>query len=145
MFIIEVKSKGLGLVGGIVGEINHSSIIADSYNVGEVVCSQGRVGGIAGDCLKGKLYNTYNTGSISGASTNITGAIYGYFQEADESLNVYNNYYLEKLVNGENGHNYVGTLLKSKDEIKSLYSVLGENWKEDKDGKNNGYPILKWQ
>ena len=34
---------------------------------------------------------------------------------------------------------------KTSDELKKLYEVLGNDFKEDIEGINNGYPILEWQ
>ena len=54
-----------------------------------------------------------------------------------------NNYYLENTVNGANDiFPQEECEVKSSEEMKKLYEILGDAYKE---GKNNGYPILFWQ
>lgn len=56
-----------------------------------------------------------------------------------------NSYYIENKVNSENGQEYVGTEVKTSDEIKEIYTELGNSFKEDSNNINNGFLILSWQ
>ena len=38
-----------------------------------------------------------------------------------------------------------GIAVKTSDELKNIYSTLGDAFEEDLNNINNGYPILFWQ
>ena len=56
-----------------------------------------------------------------------------------------NNFYLENVVNGGNGIELEGSIVKTMGELKKIYNLLGNEFKEDLNNINNGYPILNWQ
>lgn len=84
------------------------------------------------------IINCYNIGNITGSSG---GGIVGVITDGK----IENSYYLENKVNGENGIEYIGTEVKTSEEIEEIYTTLGNSFKEDVDNINNGYPIFTWQ
>ena len=154
-------------VGGIVGFINTGTIIENCYNNGNVI-SSGSVGGIAGGMENATIKNCYNAGIIEG---NVVGGISFAVYTNSSIENCYNignlkattlalsintsgnqlvtfknNYYLENTVNGSNDiYPQEECKVKNSQEMKELYSTLGEAFKKDTANINNGYPILKWQ
>ena len=157
--------KGNNYVGGITGE--NKGNINNCFNLGNIESTTSNCGGIVGlNWLK--VQNCYNTADITGTGTNI-GGIVGYMKDREANVkNCYNvgnitgsygggivgtmtegkiesSYYLENKVNGENGQDYAGTEVKTSDEIKEIYTELGNSFKEDSNNINNGFPILSWQ
>ena len=72
-------------VGGIVGYVdnsNHSTIIRDCYNIGNItggIDNGGSyTGGICGFYLSGQIFNCYNVGEITGGNVIDKIAVYGY-------------------------------------------------------------------
>ena len=131
-------SGGSGL-GGIAGM--SSGNIDSCYNTG-VLTGEERVGGIAGQQYNNdnaKISNSYNVGKINNADigSGIIGAL------ATGKLE--NNFYLENIVNGGNGTPFDGSTAKTMEEMKNIYTSLGNAFKADSNNINNGYPILSWQ
>lgn len=126
--------------GGIVG-INGASI-SNCYNKGEIDssnCDGLKIGGICGQNLSDSfIYTSYNIGKIKAKTSaeGIAGANFG---------TVNNSFYLDgslpdvsAITDTENA--------KSEQQLKTEYlEILGENYKEDSENKNSGYPILSWQ
>lgn len=151
-------------VGGIVGFIKDETIIESCYNKGKV-SSSGYVGGIAGGIDNSSIKNCYNTGAVEGTYVGGISCI-AYNKVAIENcynvgslkgttlalsinntgnslVTFKNNYYLENTVNGANDiYEQEECKVKTSQEMKNLYTTLGEAYKED---INNGYPILTWQ
>ena len=135
-------------VGGICGELNNGKIL-NCYNVGSVngkATGFVAIGGIGGGTTgSNTIKNNYNTGNISLTNTShqYIGGIIGIKTNTDI---IENNYFLENTVNGENGFEvFEGTESKTADEMKEIYKLLGDKFKKDSNGINNGYPILFWQ
>lgn len=136
---------------GIVGQSKVKVVIENCYNTGNITTtatSSPRVGGIVGDGLlssgnEGIINNCYTSGTITGTSQ--TGAFMGYIYT---SYNVTNCYYLEGVHENVVGFNYQANIdnikAVSSDELKTLVTVLGEEF-ASKEDLNNGYPVLKWQ
>ena len=156
-------------VGGIAGYINKQTIIENCYNTGNIT-STASVGGIVGGIGNSTVKNCYNVGIINGKQ--VGGISFGVNESAliencynagnltrngndsvivsinctgndSEEVTFKNNYYLENTVNGANDiFPQEECEVKSSEEMKNLYEILGDAYKE---GKNNGYPILFWQ
>lgn len=139
-------------VGGIIG-INIASV-SNCYNIGEIVGKANNSGGIIG-LNRGNLKNSYNTGNVSSTQT-IIGAVVGNNNEFFDSTTnmtysgtIDNCYALEGSTNKLFGENTSeineNCSFKNSSELKSLYNILGNVFREDLENKNNGYPILSWQ
>ena len=138
--------------GGILG-YNVNSKVSSCYNSGAITGQFGGVGGIIG-LNRDILENSYNRGTINGPSDTV-GSIVGYNEEllnyegATYIGKTTNCYSLEGVASKLFGVNssIVGSecSFKTSDELKKLYEVLGNDFKEDIEGINNGYPILEWQ
>ena len=128
-------------IGGIVGKDYSNSTIIDSYNRAQIQTEGNIAGGIIGTIEDAEIYNCYNTGNINGTGNQIGGVI---GQQIGE-IKINNNYYEENIVNNANDINITGIEVKTSNDMKKLYTVLGINWQEDKRNINNGYPILQWQ
>ena len=140
-------------VGGIMGLCLNTNIFS-CYNSGTITGQYRHVGGLVG-LNRGTLEDSYNTGNVSGP-VDTTGAIVGYNNEFyyDVTNTTYigethNCYSLEGITSklfGEN-NSIIGEecSFKSSNELKSLYKVLGSDFKEDINNINNNYPILEWQ
>lgn len=125
-------------VGGIVG--TNQKRITNCYNIGNITGTGSNIGGIvglgSGDTV---VENTYSIGTITTGSYG--GGIVGF----QESGIVKNSYFLKNTVNGNNGLINDEESPKEEKELKSIYNLLGNNFLQDKNNINNGYPILKWQ
>ena len=142
----------LNTIGGICGELNNSKIL-NCYNAGSIsgtATNSNVIGGISSRIVENCIImNSYSVGIISSVNeplSNLTGAIIGTNGNASISTRVENNYFLENTVNGGNGINIIeGTESKTVEEMKEIYNLLGNKFKEDTNIINNGYPILFWQ
>ena len=136
--------------GGIVGFSR--AIVSNCYNTGMVTGQFNDVGGIEGMNQGGTLENCYNTGIVSGAvakTGGIVGENFNYTTNGYQAGKIVNCYSLEGVATNLYGVNEatIGSecSFKTSDELKSLYEVLGNAFKEDTENKNNGYPILSWE
>ena len=129
------KSKGLfGLIKG--GTVKNLGI--DSGNIS----SNSAVGGIVGYAYNNaQIINCYNKANII-SNDRYAGGIVGY---ANNMGDIKNNYFLQNTVNDGNGLDIEGVETKNEEELKKIYTVLGNDFKEDTNNINNGYPILQWQ
>ena len=153
-------------VGGILGFNNGQGQIESCYNIGDVNSKTTSVGGIVG-VNNGEVINCYNIGNITGTGTNI-GGIVGLGQEKSKVENTYskgnitgsagggivgflqsgtikNSYYLENSINGSYINTNEGVKAVTDSELKNIYTLLGNAFKEDSNKINNGYPIFSWQ
>ena len=153
-------------VGGLVG-LNHSAgDLSNSYNKGKVIGNKDVIGGLVGT-NNSNISNCYNTGRVDARKTSglRVGGICGQNMSDSFITSVYNigdvlynesaegivgidygttsnAYYLDTALVNENADR---TLSKTGDEMKSsILTNLGELFIADNEGKNNGYPILKW-
>ena len=153
-------------VGGLVG-LNHSAgDLSNSYNKGKVIGNKDVIGGLVG-INNSNISNCYNTGRVDARKTSglRVGGICGQNMSDSFITSVYNigdvlynesaegivgidygttanAYYLDTALVNENADR---TLSKTGDEMKSsILTNLGEMFIADNEGKNNGYPILKW-
>ena len=153
-------------VGGLVG-LNHSAgDLSNSYNKGKVIGNKDVIGGLVGT-NNSNISNCYNTGRVDARKTSglRVGGICGQNMSDSFITSVYNigdvlynesaegivgidygttsnAYYLDTSLLNENADR---TLSKTGDEMKSsILTNLGEMFIADNEGKNNGYPILKW-
>ena len=127
--------------GGIVG-LNQGSVNS-SYNVG-MVKGDNQVGGIIGS-NSGELTYSYTTVGGKAGSGTFIGAIIGSNNNSGKANNCY---YSEDMsaVGGGNGEVTNVEKLNSQD-MPSVISVINTNndFKEDINNINNGYPILSWE
>lgn len=103
-------------------------------------------GGIAGTLYnKSTISNCYNAGIIRCNFIEYA-SIIGYTSLSQNNI-LENNYYLENIINGtSNDRIYLyGITVKTREELKNIYSSLGNAFKNDSNNINNGYPILVWQ
>ena len=153
-------------VGGLVG-LNHSAgDLSNSYNKGKVIGNKDVIGGLVG-INNSNISNCYNTGRVDARKTsglriggicgqnmsdsfitsvyNIGDVLYNESAEGIVGIDygtTSNAYYLDTALVNENADR---TLSKTGDEMKSsILTNLGEMFIADNEGKNNGYPILKW-
>ena len=136
-------------VGGICGGLENNAKIINCYNIGNVNASSTNpisIGGIVGGTNVGSgntIKNSYSMGIISSTSKYNIGGIIGTKINTDM---LENNYFLENTVNGGNVAAIIeGTESKTVEEMKEIYNLLGNKFKKDSNGINNGYPILFWQ
>ena len=120
--------------GGIVG-LNNATI-SNCYNTGKITVegdSNMKIGGICGQNLSDSfIYNSYNIGKIE--SKNASGDVDANFGE------ISNCFYLNTTVSSNSDNSKDETQMKSE-----ILAELGDEFKEDTENKNNGYPILGWQ
>lgn len=124
--------------GGIVG-IN-SGTVSSCYNVGKIDSTQTEkltIGGICGQNLSDSIINTcYNIGIIK--NTNYAGGVVG----ADFG-SITNCFCLNTCLEKDTDDTDYKT---AEEEMKSnIISRLGNDYIQDEENKNNGYPILSWQ
>ena len=138
--------------GGIAGYVNASSVISDCYATGNIATISANECFLGGICASGYSYatgaaltNCYFTGTVtgSGGTASYVGGVSCNKTEASYT----NCYYLAGTVSGESSKYGVtgkGTA-KTTDELKALAPTLGDKFTADRNGVNNGYPVLAWQ
>lgn len=121
--------------GGILGYWKNTAAIRDCYNTGSVTGSA-KAGGIVGQLNKGTIENCYSIGDIGGKASQ-KGGIFAF-----SSATVKNCYYTLPEAETLGGTAAAAAHITSPD---GLADKLGNAFKEDTAGANNGYPILVWQ
>ncbi len=162
-------------VGGICGQAYGSSTIRSTvtrcYNAGSVTSGQNNhAGGIAGYVTYGDISECYNLGAVSGTRA---GGISAQIGSGCTVTSCYN--LGQVSLTAEGSYNYFGSIVAynmgtvtgcvclegttaigsgtgdvkavSDEKMKTAQTVLdlGGSFVEDKNGLNNGYPILAWQ
>ena len=133
--------KGQLNIGGIIGS-SDGSVVSSCYNTGSIQANN-NAGGILGQMYNsGTVKNCYNVGNIqTSQSTNKkVGAMVGVFNDTK----TINTYYLKNTINNGNDINKNCTEFTSED-VGSLYQKLGNDFENDDENINKGYPILNWQ
>lgn len=133
--VAAMSDEKMSNIGGICG-LNNATI-SNCYNSGKIELDGDyeKAGGICGQNLSDSfVYTSYNIGKIVGE--NVGGAIGANFGE------VTNTFYLDSSVNNGIDTEYSREENFMKTEI---LLDLGEEYKEDVENKNNGYPVLSWQ
>ncbi len=148
----EKNNSNSANVGGIIG-LNEANI-QDCYNTGTIIGVYNNIGGIAG-LNRGKIENCYNIGQLSDSVENKGGITGNNSLFTDVTGNrtfvgeIYNSYTLSEVTDKIAGTNdsTIGSecSLKSSVELKQIYTILGESFKQDESNINQGYPILAWQ
>ena len=129
-----------GYIGGVVGHVWGTATITESYNTGSIT-GPATVGGIAGG-HKAKAVNCencYNAGTINSSGSNNIGAVVG----ATRGGSLTNCYYVTDSWTQAVGSDASASGATATDSISA--EKLGSTFMEDKDGINNGYPVLTWQ
>ena len=121
--------------GGILGYWKNNAAIRDCYNTGSVTGSA-KAGGIVGQLNKGSIENCYSIGDIGGKASQ-KGGIFAFSNAA-----VKNCYYTLPETEVLGGTAAAAAHITSPE---GLADKLGNAFKEDTAGANNGYPILVWQ
>lgn len=121
--------------GGILGYWKNTASIRDCYNTGGVTGSA-KAGGIVGQLQKGSIENCYSTGVVGGKASQ-KGGIFAFSNAA-----VKNCYYTLPEAETLGGTAAAAAYITSPE---GLADKLGNAFKEDTAGANNGYPILVWQ
>ena len=154
-----------GIVGANEGFDDENAVIKNLYNLGNLNITgiskntdKGQVGGVIGNYEATGINNLnislcYNAGEIIDTpifSGNFIGKIEG--ENKIVSGDISSNYCLNNLKpigNISELPSTIGISQISKDEmnlkIKDVNDILGENFMEDTNNINNGYPILFWQ
>ena len=164
----DVMITGGQNVGGIVGYVSSGNnaatkSITGCVNTGRITSNGNNAGGIVG-YISGQVTvdSCYNRGTVAGGGWR-AGGITAYLYSSYAAIR---NCYTTEAVTGKDsaavvgkkssgsisGCYYLGTLgtdsnatAKTSDELKALASTLGELFMSAPEGKNDGYPILKWQ
>ena len=121
--------------GGILGYWRTTAAIQNCYNTGSVTGSA-KAGGIVGQLNKGTIENCYSIGDIGGKASQ-KGGIFAFSNAA-----VKNCYYTLPEAETLGGTAAAAAHITSPE---GLADKLGNAFKEDTAGANNGYPILVWQ
>ena len=121
--------------GGVLGYWKNTAAIRDCYNTGSVTGSA-KAGGIVGQLQKGSIENCYSTGVVGGTAAQF-GGIFAFSNAA-----VKNCYYTLPEAETLGGTAAAAAHITSPE---GLADKLGNAFKEDTAGANNGYPILVWQ
>ncbi len=128
-------------IGGVIGS-GDGSVVGSCYNTGSIQANN-NAGGILGQMYNsGTVKNCYNVGNIqTSQSTNKkVGAMVGVFNDTK----TINTYYLKNTINNGNDIDKNCTEFTSED-VGSLYQKLGNDFENDDENINKGYPILNWQ
>lgn len=118
----------------------------DCYNKGIIYGAMGQAAGINGNCYNVGANHTqrcYNTGSISGSGRAI-GSIVG----ENNNSSIINCFYTTSLAACGYRGSASNTRQVTETELKTAgfaATNLGDNWTDDINNINEGYPILKWQ
>lgn len=124
-----------GYAGGILGFWKTAATIQNCYNTGSITGSD-KSGGIVGQLNKGTIENCYSIGDIGGKASQ-KGGIFAF-----SSATVKNCYYTLPETETFGGTAAAAAQITSPE---GLADKLGNAFKEDTAGANNGYPILVWQ
>lgn len=124
-----------GYAGGILGYWRTAATIQNCYNTGSITGSD-KAGGIVGQLQKGSIENCYSTGVVGGTAAQF-GGIFAFSNAA-----VKNCYYTLPEAETLGGTAAAAAHITSPE---GLADKLGNAFKEDTAGANNGYPILVWQ
>lgn len=124
-----------GYAGGILGYWRTAATIQNCYNTGSITGSD-KAAGIVAHLNKGTIEKCYSIGAVGGAAAQ-KGGIFGFSGAA-----VKNCYYTLPETESVTGTATAATQITSPD---GLADKLGNAFKEDTAGANNGYPILVWQ
>lgn len=124
---IKARNRANGIQGG--STIDVSNVISNCYNIGQINGPSYNSYGIAA-ANTGLIKNSYNVGKGTGDNYKIVNKNTGTIE---------NSYYLNETLDD-------GTIL-TEEFMKSdnFLNMLGSEYVKDNSGKNNGYPMLKWQ
>ena len=129
--------------GKISNSFNLGSINMDLKNQNGRIC----IGNITGYCYQTDIENCYNVGKLN--LKNINQQYIGQIAGDIHTTNV--NDCMGLIENGFNliGNEYKSTVsnteLAEKNKIPDILEIIGEDFKEDTNNINGGYPILDWQ
>ena len=114
--VIDSFVQGYESVGGVVGYAGSYATISNVYNTGIVSGSSSNVGGVVGYAFR-TVSNAYNTGIVSGSSSNVGGVV-GY-----ASRTVSNAYNTGSVSGSSNVGGVVGNASSSSTTITNVYNT----------------------
>ena len=123
--------------GGIVGYINGQVTVDSCYNRGTVTGGGWRAGGITAylDSSYAKVLNCYTIGKATAKSGDFAQVV----GKKSSSATITNCYYLSTLGTDSNATAVTET------ELKAVPKGLGDAFVAAPKGRNDGYPVLRWQ
>ena len=131
--------------GGIVGRMDSKDTIKNCYNKGNVIGGTFSIGGILGANTNGLVKNSYNLANVTCSDKSGVGYIAGRNYSGG---NIYNCCFLQidETINGV-GHTDNSSNTNIEVINNELLSIINEEneFKQDTNNINNGYPILNWQ
>lgn len=119
----------------------NNATISSCYNSGEITDisekEEAKIGGVCGQNLSESfIYSSYNIGKVNSKGY-VGGAVGADFGE------VSNCFYLEECLETKIENDEAS---KTVEEMKNnIFNSLGENFIQDTNNINNGYPVLTWQ
>ena len=156
VYASSVSSNQRGVAGILASADGATNVkLTDVYNVGKITiasstASVAGIGGIVGYINRTfTVENAYNAGTIAVTGTAPHGSVLGYVLSGT-SCTVTNCYWLtgtdEKMYSGTSA-TVANTDIEAStaDELKELYTALGNGFKKDAGKVNSGYPVLDWQ
>lgn len=136
-------------IGGIGAD---ASKLSNCINFGTIMSSDAIIdtlfiGGISGYSYNGTISNTYNLGTIEETENEVTIKYKGLLIGRIQNTSLKDSFYKEQGDELVVGSNYNGNIenVKVLDDMINILSIIGDNFKEDTNNINKGYPILNWQ
>ena len=140
-------------IGSILGQgLAEDSRTTNCFNIGEINVDvlndeNTKIGNIIGQIYQSRMDYCYNVGKINIINANIrkVGQISG-----EAFTSTVNNCYgiigqINAIGNNVSNSTISNVTLVGKNEMTDILQVIGENFKEDTNNINNGYPLLQWQ
>ena len=141
--INQVKIGGIGADASILSNsINYGTIMSNNATINTLF-----IGGVCGYSYNGTLNNIYNLGNIEETENDVTTKYKGLLIGSILRTSLKDSFYKEQegeLAVGSNDNGVVENV-KILDYTINALSIIGDDFKEDTNNINNGYPILIWQ
>ena len=153
-------NTGSEYLGGLIGTLQKSVVIDNSYNIGELIANNSSVslnkyifiGGFIGCASHNynlKLMNSYNAGNLSTVNLSASNYVGGLVGSAHTNMqaSIYNSYNLGRITNPNTGTNsftsgLVGRLLASADNPNTKLNIYN-SYNYGSVNSSNGYGIVK--
>lgn len=155
---ISIEEAQFVRIGGIIPEGRTNTVLKNIYNKGNIEISLAKgnniiVGGIIGETCYGTsdVSNGYSYGKIkinSSATNKHIGTICGVNNINIALKNLYysNNTGYSGIGKNDNTSTQIEQINENnKNELVDKLNIGTDNWKQDSNNINNGYPILEWQ
>ncbi len=130
--------------GGLIGKASNCKLdVSNCYSSGSVTGNKGSAGGLIGYVYCSS--NKHNYSNCYAAGTVAAGNAYGFAYSAAATGFTFTKCYYNNTNSKGFNKTSNGIIGKSSDELKNLAETLGDAYRSDTQGINNGYPILSWQ